>query len=414
MVAACRMPVRKLPRWVIVCPLLLLSRIAFADEEKKSRTEFTPVPIVGGNSNVGFGGGAIISLARVKPGVEPYLWRVELTSTTTFRPPENGGSIEVPYQDHYVLVRLPHIDDGRIELQFRVSYTRESTLKYYGIGNQSSLPPGRDLTDSFFEYDWTHPTLWISSKYDILSPFSVDLGIRYTHNWLDVPAGTKLAEDASDNSAVSDFIGPLREHGVATFSYGLAADTRDHSVSPTKGMHHQVRLDWSPGGTHALPYNFWRADASLCFYLPIGHDGSALAFRGVGDLLFGDPPIYELARFDQTGAFGGPNGVRGVPGQRYHGKVKIFGNAELRKNLFRFRFLSKENRFGVAAFADAGRLFADYHARPDLDGKSVGLKLGLGGGLRVTGGESFVLRGDVAWSPDARPIGVYLASGQLF
>ena len=137
--------------------------------------------------------------------------------------------------------------------------------------------------------------------------------------------------------------------------------------------------------------------------------------RGVADLLFGNPPIYELARYEQTGAFGGPNGVRGVPGQRYHGKVKFFGNAELRKNLFDFEFLGKTNKFGVAAFVDGGRLFADYEPRPELDGgKELGLKIGAGGGIRLQAGQSFVIRADVAWSPDARPVGAYLASGHIF
>lgn len=51
---------------------------------------------------------------------------------------------------------------------------------------------------------------------------------------------------------------------------------------------------------------------------------------------------------------------------------------------------------------------------PELDGTSLGLKVGLGGGLRLVAGKSFVLRADAAWSPDARPVGVYVAAGQAF
>jgi hypothetical protein len=35
-------------------------------------------------------------------------------------------------------------------------------------------------------------------------------------------------------------------------------------------------------------------------------------------------------------------------------------------------------------------------------------------GLRVQKGKAFVVRADVAWSPDARPIGGYFTAGQLF
>jgi hypothetical protein len=76
--------------------------------------------------------------------------------------------------------------------------------------------------------------------------------------------------------------------------------------------------------------------------------------------------------------------------------------------------LSKSNRFAIAAFADTGRVFSTYSSQPELDGTSIGLKVGLGGGLRLLAGQSFVLRGDVAWSPDARPIGAYLNAGQTF
>lgn len=394
--------------------ILLQATNGWAEDQEASneaKTEFTPVPLIGGNSDVGFGGGALISLARVHPDAEPFLWRAELASVTMLQGADGG--LEVPYQDHYLLLRFPRVLRDRVELQLRVSYTREATLKYYGIGNEAPLEPGRTLSDEYYQYEWIHPTVWLSSVHHIMEPFSVDLGIRYTKNWLDVPGATKLSGDAEVGTPSSEFIGPLEDHSLITFSYGLAADTRDNQVSATRGAHHTVRLDWTPGGPGA-GFHYWRANAAFRVYLPLGSDGSTVALRGVADLLFGEPPIYTLARFDQTGAFGGVHGVRGVPGQRYHGKAKFFGNLEVRKILFPFRLLGQKNKFGIAAFADGGRLFADYRKRPDLDGTDLGLKYGLGGGVRVLGGKSFVLRTDVAWSPDASPVGVYLTSGQLF
>jgi hypothetical protein len=79
-----------------------------------------------------------------------------------------------------------------------------------------------------------------------------------------------------------------------------------------------------------------------------------------------------------------------------------------------------ERRFASATTpADLRRVASntadlDLPADPALDGTGLGLKLGVGGGVRVYGGESFVVRGDIAWSPDARPIGGYLAPGEIF
>jgi hypothetical protein len=38
----------------------------------------------------------------------------------------------------------------------------------------------------------------------------------------------------------------------------------------------------------------------------------------------------------------------------------------------------------------------------------------VGGGLRLRKGETFVLRADVAWSEDARPLGFYFLAGNMF
>jgi hemolysin activation/secretion protein len=139
--------------------------------------------------------------------------------------------------------------------------------------------------------------------------------------------------------------------------------------------------------------------------------------------LLGDPPFYELPRTDESNAIGGAKGVRGIPAQRYYGKVKIFSNLELRSRLFDFTLFRQKNSFGAVAFADGGRLWSDLPSNSELDQEleaelapeeGLRLKYGLGGGLRLYGGTSFVVRADVAWSPDARPVGAYLGAGEAF
>lgn len=383
------------------------------EESRQARTEFTPAPLIGGNSDIGFGGGAIASIARIVPGLDPYLYRFELSTTTTLK--SERGSLVVPYQDDYLLVALPHLLGDRLKLELRVSYTRETTQKYYGVGNAAPLPDDRSLDDAIYEYDRTHAAASADGTLRLSGPLAVELRISYVQNWLRVPPGTKLADDASRGSTtVRNLIPTLEPRGTVTFTYGVVLDTRDDKVSPTRGHYDATRVDLSPGGTEGIPQRWGRWDTNLRTYVRIGNDGSALALRGVADLLFGNPPFYELARVDDSSALGGPNGVRGVPEERYHGMVKLFGNLELRKMLFTFRFLAKDNHFGLVAFADAGRVFATYTPHPELDGTSLGLKFGLGGGMRLVAGQSFVLRADAAWSPDARPIGVYVAAGQTF
>ena len=89
-----------------------------------------------------------------------------------------------------------------------------------------------------------------------------------------------------------------------------------------------------------------------------------LAIRAVGDWQFGDVPFYELARYEDTFAFGGVNGVRGIPGQRYYGRIKLFSNVELRSRLLDFTWFRKPYALGGALFTDFGRLWTDFAVAP--------------------------------------------------
>jgi hypothetical protein len=63
---------------------------------------------------------------------------------------------------------------------------------------------------------------------------------------------------------------------------------------------------------------------------------------------------------------------------------------------------------------NAGRLWADNRSVPQLDGNGLGLKYGAGTGLSLQSGTSFLLRADIAVSPDATPISGYFSAGQTF
>ena len=241
------------------------------------------------------------------------------------------------------------------------------------------------------------------------------MGARYTQNWLQISADSKLANDIKFGSPeVKKLIGPTNPGGVAIFSYGVQWDSRDSEVSAHTGSFEEALFRLSPGGTTDFPYRYAQGSLVARGYIPLWPDHVTLAMRGVADIMFGNPPFYELARFDDTYALGGPNGVRGIPGQRYYGKVKVFGNVELRNDVWSFRALGKPLRLGFIVFFDGGRVWADTSPQPQLDGTGLGLHYGTGGGVRLQSGETFVLRGDIAYSPDAHPIGAYFSAGQTF
>lgn len=383
-------------------------------KQNAPHTEFNFVPIAGGSTDIGIGGGFFANLVRLKPGFLPYFWGLESAGLITFKPGNDGGVV-VPYTDLFVKLTVPRLFGAPLRLEIRPSYTAETTILYSGLGNSSSpvLPPGK--SKSYGEFGRIHPQLDLDLRFKIVDHFSGRVGARYIQNWLRAAADSRLTADMTGGSSeLQGLLGSTAPHAVILLKVGLQWDTRDNEASTNQGLLNTLDLRVSPGGSEAFPYRYGEATLNLRFFVPIRTPLVTLAGRLVGNVLFGEVPFYELSRFDDTYALGGTNGVRGIPAGRFAGKVKLFGNVELRADLVAFHALGKPFVFGAVVFFDAGRLWTDFSAHPVLDGKGLGLHTGEGGGLRLQSGSAFVLRADVAWSPDAGSMGGYFSAGQMF
>ena len=407
----------------VCCSLFLLlasARVQAADpapgaksDAAAEKDEFNIFPIVGGDSDVGFGGGEISDWARVNPKTKDFSRRLENAAFITFK--DRDGSLIVPFIDVYLLLTLPHFGpQGRFRLEVRPSYTDERTLGYEGIGNASVRPAGYD--DAQLSYRRTHPTLAAKLRVRVWDQFFVSASSSFTYSWLDIPRDSFLVQDRQNGSAeVKELLGNWDPHALWLWGAGIEYDSRDNETVTRHGQYHAFTLRGSPAWGDWAPYQYLQANATFRFYTTPIPRWLSLSWRVVGDTFLGTPPFYELARFEDTPAIGGGKALRGVPAQRYHGKVKLFGNFEARSELFPFTVKGKPLMLGVAAFFDAGRTWTELLQREAaLDGSGLGLKYGVGAGLRLQEGSTFVVRADLAWSPDARPIGGYFAAGQIF
>jgi hypothetical protein len=382
-------------------------------DDDAEHTDVNLVPVVGGSTDLGVGGGYFAGIARNKKGFDPFLWNIDSSGLVTFKYSAAGG-FSVPYTDIYARLTVPRLFGSPLRLEVRPSFTWE-TIDYWGLGNASSTRAPPNAPRDYFTYQRGHPQFDVDVRGKITDHLAGRVGFRYIQNIIKVPSDSKLAADQRDGSdEVRRLIGPLRSHAVVLFKYGLQWDTRDNETASHSGSFDTVDLKLSPGGTTEFPYRYGEATVNLRAFIPLSKPALTLAVRAVGDWMFGNVPFYELPRFDDTFAIGGTTGVRGVPGERYYGKLKALGNAELRAELFTFRAVGKAVVFALVPFFDAGRLWADSSPQPELDGRGVGLKYGTGAGIRLQSGSSFVIRGDVAWSPDATPISGYFSAGETF
>lgn len=382
-------------------------------DDQPERTESNVVPVVGGSTDLGFGGGYFAGVARVKKGADPFLWNLDSSGLITFKYSQRSG-FTVPYQDLYVRLTVPRLFGSPLRLEVRPSYTWES-VEYFGMGNASTRRAADNVNPDYAKYDRGHPQFDVDVRTRIVDHLSARVGFRFIHDSLRVPEDSQLAEDQRSGSAVvKRLIGSTASHAVGLFKYGVQWDTRDNETSSHSGTFDALDVKLSPGGSGEFPYRYGEATLNLRAYVPLGTPRVSLAMRVVGDWMFGNVPFYELARFDDTFALGGSLGVRGVPAQRYYGKIKAFGNVELRLEALSFRAFGKQLMLGVVPFFDAGRLWAEAESHPELDGRGWGLKYGAGGGLRLQSGSAFVIRLDVAGSPDATPVSGYFSAGQVF
>jgi outer membrane protein assembly factor BamA len=379
---------------------------------QKSTTELNFVPVVGGDSDVGIGGGVIGDLARLDPNYKPYKWRLEVAGIITFKVPD--GRLRIPFQDDYLLLTLPQLTASkRLRLEVRPSYTVESTQRFYGIGNASPRPPGNTSTDRY-QYSRSHVTMLLSARVRLAGRFMLRTQVDYSYNWLDIHQGSLLDELRTNGPERVRAIlaGPL-EHSVAAASVGLEYDTRDDETVTTRGAWHQLRFRVSPRLGARLPFGYENINATLRYYTtPLRW--LHVMTRLIGDVLLGDPPFYELTRIDDMSMVGGGKGIRGMVGQRYYGKGRVVGNVEVQVPILHHDVFKKPFAVYLAGFTDAGRVWAELRSNPGLDGTGPGLKYGVGGGLRIQEGKTFVIRADVAWSPDGEPVGAYFNAGNIF
>lgn len=441
-------------RWAaalaLVCAWLIAGAAAAKKKErppkgppKPDRIEVGALPAISYDSDLGLGFGLIASVARFAPKFTPYRWRLELLlSANAKRAP--GKGVEVPFHDDYLNMDFPGLAGDRLRITARVGFRKFANTGYYGFGNGSvaeepwiGIDPETDLmayqaARRYHRYDRIYPHLLFNARiklWDRSTPeqrrrIEALVGVNGDYNLIRPYPGSKLEEDIAlakedtpDGRTLAHLLQGTDPHLRLTLNAGALFDTRDHEYTPTKGTFTELSVRAAPGVQLGLRYV--GVTLNSAWYKSLVGDYLSLAFRGVADVIAGDAPFYELARFGALMPRDGPGGgwsLRGVPRQRYAGKIKLIQNFEVRSLFWRFSIRKSRFAVGAVAFLDAARIWADWR-RTEIGGQGVDggtFKVGTGAGLRVRWGETFLVRFDGAYSPTDKTSGFYVDVGHVF
>lgn len=374
-----------------------------------TRTEFAGAPLIGGNSDIGFQFGAVLTATHFDGGTRPYSWNSDLVLDASVKGGPNGA--EIAQQNYLMQLDLPGAIPDRLRFTVTGSFQRTVNYAYFGTDLVELTRTGQARA---YQFDQREALLRTLTRVRIVEPYQLMIAANLRYVDPHAYAGSQLSEDAAAGR-----IRGLRALGQAALALGVAYDTRDNEFFPGRGMFHQVGVR----GTYAVPLSaavgYASVGGSFAGYVPLAGP-LVLAARALIDAQLGHVPFYDLALggiFQVDELPGGPAGIRGVPIGRYRGLVKMLGNLELRGRFVRFTLFGAHFRLGCDVFMDLGRSFRDYHFRI-VRGDSP-LKYGTGAGLYLQWGQAAVFRAEFAYSPDAAanggfPMGVYVAQGTMF
>jgi hypothetical protein len=282
---------------------------------------------------------------------DPYASRHVLRAGWLF----DESTFRADYRAHF------HVENRGWSWGFYGYASGTETSRYFGLGNATS--DGGDPRSDFFDTE--------QDEFGFTPTISIPVLRNVTFT-----AGPTVKYSSARSRTEETLLSREQPYGYGDFGEvgaqgQLELDTRDRRTSvvvldpvgyPRHGAHVIVRGQVVPG-LWDVEETFGSVKGKAAVYLsPSSERAPTLALRVGGERVFGRYPYFEAAYIGGdlagSGEFGADSPVRGLARHRYGGDGTLYGGADLRMPVSRFRFVFP-GTWGLLAFSDAGRVYLD-------------------------------------------------------
>jgi hypothetical protein len=297
---------------------------------------------------------------------------------------------------HQFQVDLPYAFGGKYRITSRLSYDRDISHFYFGVGNET--PYDKNLLDAgtnIYSNTIAGPSLTFQFLRNFNKIYRVGPVIGFRWMNITTPPGSLL-----------DTQRPSGINGGTSHYWGLAfiRDTLDFEPYPSRGTYHELFLQYY-GKATGSDYEFTRATYTYRLYLPV-HRRLTFAHRTLLEGLNGNIPFYELFTVGGTAwalAFGGDRFFRGYEANRFIDNIRLALGFELRWDPFFMNVMKQDLTVGFVPFFDIGRV---WHQVWPLDLRTWHASAGWG--LRLIWNSRLVFRADAALQPEGVRLAINL------
>lgn len=360
-------------------------------ELKPSKFGLAGLPVVGYSSGFGFGFGAVGSLYRKDPKINPY--RYELDGQILWFP-DSG------LQSHRL--RFDYIDVANLPLRLRAMLGMIANFNenYCGQGMRADCTPPKSEFPNYYLTRYLEVFGIIDGRWR-LNPLPHKFELIWSWRGSHYRIGDwKEAGPYKNSQYQEDFAQDDGDGFASVIEAGVMLDNRDFEPAPKEGYWIEATLrESSPYWGSA--WSYLGANLSLRGYLPLAPSKNVvLAAQVIFDGMYGKAPLQEIVRVGGTGryfnTFGGQELGRGLREQYFPGRLKAYKQVELRYQFIGFDIWNWHIDMAAVTFADLGLVAWDWNT---IDKEPFKTAIGFGGGLRFLWDDAVVIRFDVGTSP---------------